>query len=385
MKYRDIIITWKGDITSYSGTAQYARALLKPLILGGASVRIEMQPPIKPECELDPWWVEQFKILSKNSPGELIINCAPLERLSFSNDKKNIVLTNWESKNVPVNSLDFFKKEEVICVIVPNESLISSAKGYINKPISCVKMPIDIDNLNKVTSLEIAGVDQSTVLLGTTGEWNNRKNLSDIVVAYLKAFTDKDNVALVIKTFANNAQDLNERKKLVSLVRKIKEDCKRSNLPKIIILQEVMSYDTIDSLLKRINIYVCSSRGESKNYSLMKSLGMGKQAIFCNHTANSAFSNKDNFNILNIPFVYEPVILDKGIYNISDCWARIDCETLSKLMNEAVVKLLQNGLEIKEAGKKNKNMLRQSFNADKEVEKLADIIRQHQTVPLIQL
>jgi len=385
MKYRDINITWKGDITSYSGTAQYARALLKPIILGGASIRIEMQPPIKPECELDPWWVEQFKILARNSPGELIINCGPLERLSFDNNKKNIVLTNWESKNVPVNSLEFFKKDEIIHVVVPNESLVQNAQGYIDKPVSCVKMPIDIDTLNKVDPLEIAGIDNSTVLLGCTGEWNNRKNLSDIVVAYLKAFTDKDNVALVLKTFANNAQDLNERKKLLELVKKIKSDCKRENLPKIIILQEVMSYNTINSLFKRINIYVCSSRGESKNISLMKSLGMGKQTIFCNHSGNSAFTNKDNINILNIPFVYEPIILDKGLYNISDCWARIDCETLSKLMNESVVKLLQNATEIKEAGKKNKNMLRQEFNVDKEVDKLVEIIRQHQTVPVIQL
>ena len=385
MKYKDIHITWRGDVTSYSGTAQYARALLKPLILGGAQVRIEMQPPHKPECEVEPWWAEQFQVLSKNSPGDLTISCGPIDRVGIPDNRKTLLLTHWECKNIPINAKAIFDKKEVVEIVVPSEQIFLEATKSIDKPVSYVQMPVDIDSLNRLTPLSINGIDSSTVLFGSMGEWNNRSNLSDTVVAYLKALTDKDNVALVLKTFANNAQDLNERQKLLGLLRKIKEDCKRSNLPKLVVLQEVMSYSTIDSLIKRINIFVCSSRGESKNFSLMKSLGMGKQAIICEHTANFNLCRKDATNIYKIPFAYEPIILDKGMYNIGDSWARIDCEKLSALMKDSIVDLLQHGTDMKAEGKITKGYLRTKYSVDKEVEKLATIIRKHSTVPLVEI
>ena len=385
MKYKDIHITWRGDVTSYSGTGQYARALLKPLILGGASVRLEMQPPHKPECEVEPWWAEQFQLLSKNSPGDLTIVCGPIDRVNLSHGNKTVLFTHWECKDVPTNAKVIIGKEEVIEVIVPSQEMCAMGIEQLDKPVDYVHMPIDIDSLNKVTPLSINGIDDSTILFGAMGEWNNRNNLSDTVVAYLKAFTDKDNVALVLKTFANNAQDLNERQKLLGLIRKIKEDCKRPNLPRIVILQEVMGYSTIDSLIKRINIFVCSSRGESKNYSLMRALGMGKQAIICDHTANATLCKKDTSNIYRVPYIYEPIILDKGMYNISDTWARVDCETLSTLMRDSMVDLLQKGAEMKDEGKKVKAYLRTEYSADKCADKLATIIRRHAIVPLVQL
>ena len=83
-KYSDISITWNGDVTSTSGWGQYARSILEPLIKGGASVRLELMQPTRPEAILSDWWGEQFKILSKNQPGMMRINHGGLHNKSKS-------------------------------------------------------------------------------------------------------------------------------------------------------------------------------------------------------------------------------------------------------------------------------------------------------------
>ena len=384
MKYKDLSITWRGDVTSYSSIAQYSRGILEPLIKGGASVRLELTRPSSPEAVLSEWWVENFKSLTKAQPGKTTIVAGQVGNITIKSNENVVFIPDWHTKEFPLALSGILKRSQIQKFIVPNLEMKKSLEKVTDKSVKEVYPLIDVDSLNLVKPLEINGVNHNTVLFGFIGEWNNKNNISDLVISYFKTFTDKDNVALVLKTFNGSHGDLNERKKLSALIKKIKSDCKKPNLPPVILLQETMSYETILSLMKRINIYISSSRGESFGLDLISTMAMGKQVIACDHSLMRTYFEKETFNLKKIDFSYEPVTLDNKFYNISDDWARMNMESLSKNMKDAFMAYLFNQSEIKQSSKEVKKIIR-SINSENQMNKLFEFLNNTYQVPQVTL
>jgi len=374
-KYSDINITWCGDITSYSGWAQHARGVLEPLINGGANVRLEMVQPGRPETKLPKWWEETFGNLSKASPGNLAICHGGIDMFrSKPTNLPLVISTHWETQEIPSSIVGLFNESNAIGLIVPNDELRKSAERKINKPVFTVNFPI-----NKLqpssNQLELSGIKDNTIVFGIVGEWNNRHNISDAVISYLRAFTSRDNVALVLKTFVHNPSSVDERQKMLNLLRQIKNDAKKPNTPNIIVIQDILSYNSMDALLSRINIYISTSRGASKDISCMRVAAAGKQCIVPDHTAYKILASARYNQIYNIRHIYEPVILTPGLYNINDSWAKIDTVQLSDLMNRAYNDLLLNASMLKEDSAKLSENLLSTYSPDNCTDQLASAIR----------
>ena len=101
--YKDISITWTGDITSISGSAQHARKMLKPLIEGGAHVKLEPRKPNVPEIRLSQWWVDTIQRLTQAPPGMVCINHGhPMQMRKNEIGGPTVLFTHWDTYNMPV-------------------------------------------------------------------------------------------------------------------------------------------------------------------------------------------------------------------------------------------------------------------------------------------
>ena len=383
--YSDISLTWSSDLTSYSGWAQHARGILKPLLLGGAQIRLELQRPSRPEARLDKFWEEKFKILTKCSPGHVKIFHGSINNIGNNETGGPIVVsTHWETKDVPNGWLPTLRRKDISSIIVPDDTLRDSLINHVEKPVYSVPFAIDSNELKGIHPINLNGLETNTIVFGVIGQWNNRRNMSDVVVAFLRAFSDKDNVALVIKTFGNDPVNIEDRKKLIDLIRQIKKDCKKPNLPKIVMLQEICSYKTMTSLLSRINIYVSASRGESKDISMLRCAAMGKQCILSDNTAHKPIINYNNPAIYPVSGSEEPVMLSNGPYDILDSWFRSDSIMLSEQMHKAYIDLLLHGEDTRSNLKKLKSNIRSDYHPDTVASKFAKVLRKI-SLPMVEL
>jgi len=338
-EYSDISITWHGDVTSISGYAQHARKLLTPLMFGGASVRIEPIKTANPQVKDDQW----NRLLSSainSPPGIVNINhCGPGSGKPNPNGGPNIIFTHWESANVPVSWVAQINNYTELWTTNKHGLKGSSA---INIPTKVIRFPMNLDNYsNAGEPTSIVGLDDKVMVIGCTGQWNNRKNMSDLIIAYCSAFSTHDNVVLVIKANTPNVENPNEKNKVLDLIRQIKANINTPDMPKVIVVQDILTENAMDALLQRFTIYATASRGESKDISLLKCLAMGKPAIFINNLSHKEVVDSTGLNgsryLYPIDYVQEPIIQMGQVYTASDSWARPDTTQMAQQMKKAYI------------------------------------------------
>ena len=107
-KFENIYLTWHGDVVSNTGTAQYARGILEPLIKKGATIKINnINPYNKPPTDLTKWWVDTLNKSATTPPGLVqICCCEPQHATNNEVGGANILLTKWDTWKIPRTWID---------------------------------------------------------------------------------------------------------------------------------------------------------------------------------------------------------------------------------------------------------------------------------------
>jgi glycosyltransferase involved in cell wall biosynthesis len=353
-KYNNVAINWYGDITSISGNSIYARNLIKELILNGASVRIFPIQPQAPVARLEPWWEQNLNLLINSNHGFLDIyhgNPSGFDR-SIKSSNQSVILTHWETNTVPVSWVNIINNSyDNICVT--NKGTYNTIEESITIPKYYCRPGLELETLSS-DKLSIVGVNDNTLIFGAIGIWNNRKNFSDLVIAYTSEFIENDNVCLVIKTMGSSPGDPNEKVRIINLVRELRKSINNPLPPPIVLLQDVYSYETLNNLLNRFDIFVSSSRGESKSFSLLSCMFKGKPCIIPNdnHIQGELVKLNENYKseiLYSYNAVSEPVIQMGNYYNSRDNWARPNTTDLANKMKQAYCDALSKDLSLESA------------------------------------
>jgi len=370
--YSDISLTWFGDVTSNTGQAQYARALLEPLIKNGAHVKIEPVNSGATQADLQPFWHEVIPRSIRNQPGIVkISHCQPKQATPNIFGGPSILLAHWDTLGVPVSWVEDINKN-FTQLWTSNMAAVTTGVKDIKIPTDYIPMPVEADTVGDVA--ELVDVTPQTTVFGFTGPWDNRSNISDLVIAYCAEFSVKDDVALVLKTGGKNPADPNTRNQILGLIRDLKKTLNKPNLPPVVVLQDQFSQNAMDAIIRRFNIYVSTSRGQSVNVTLTKCLAMGKQCI-----APNAGPMYDYANTIESPLMYpiryfsEPVIQMGEAGNPADRWIRPDLHDTMSSMRRAYFNRLIKKQE-KASQKLTENML-SLYGSDVIVERLAGMVR----------
>ena len=365
-KFENTYLTWHGDVISNHATAQYARGILKPLIKNGASVKINnINPYNKAPANLDKWWAKTLNENNTVPPGLVQICCCdPQHGARNEVGGANILLTRWDTWKTPRSWIHPTNNLFTECW-TPNEFSLSQERGDDLKiPTKVVPFGLEWTKYQKNKKRStIIGVPSDHLILGTTAAWNNKENLSDLIIAYSTEFSSKvDKVSLVIKIDCANPNEPNEKAKIIKLVQEIKNLVTKPDLPTVVLIQDIFSQDGMNNIINAFDVYVSAARSKSKNITMLKCLAAEKSAVFINSGVHQDYYEPEYKNMYPVNFVLEPVTQMAPMYTAIDLWPRPD---VAHLMYQ--LRCAYNNWYIpssKEYGKITSDGLKKKYNID---------------------
>jgi len=171
----------------------------------------------------------------------------------------------------------------------------------------------------------------------------SRKGVDVLLDAYCKTFSIQDNVCLIIKTFPNPHNDVEE---LIAYQKKNKKNC-----PAIELINKDLDDGYIVDLYKKSNCLVAPSRGEGYGLPMAEAMlfdlpvittGFGGQIDFC----------KNDTSWL-IDYSFEKALTHMNLFN--SYWAEPKIESLSSLLKEVFT--LSSSDIVKKTKKAKENIL----------------------------
>lgn len=152
-----------------------------------------------------------------------------------------------------------------------------------------------------------------------------RKGVDVLLDAYGKAFTLKDDVILIIKTFPNPHNEVE------TLLNEMRE--KYPDYPNVQLIMDDLNESDLKGLFERIDCFVAPSRAEGFGLPIAEAILAGKHVITTHWSGALDFLTPDNAALLD--FNYEKASTHEG--EINSVWAEPDCDHLAELLKQKVL------------------------------------------------
>jgi glycosyltransferase involved in cell wall biosynthesis len=257
--------------------------------------------------------------------------------------KKNVGLTVFETNNISssqsIANINFLDE---VCVPSSTEAKSLRESGVTIK-IKVVSQPIDIEKYRIKTDsvIQFESQTKKTFYFYTIGEYIERKNLKDLIIAFNLAFDNIDDVGLVIKTSVNGMNAVQAKNKIQSDISEIKKTLRiRKQYKKETIITDRLTDTDMISLHNACHCFVIPSFGEAFCRPAAEALILGNTPIVTDKTGCSDFINNNNGYLINSR--KHPVILnqpnlsaDYDIYNASEYWYQPSVTHLIECMQKA--------------------------------------------------
>ncbi len=146
-----------------------------------------------------------------------------------------------------------------------------------------------------------------------------RKNPLAVIRAFVSAFTENENVALIIKC-SNEKVDPENFEKLT-------REAKRKN---IFLIHEYLERDEISSLINVCDCYVSLHRSEGFGLSIAEAMALRKPVIATDYSGNADFMNEENS--FPVSYTLIPLEQDYGPYKMGNIWANPNENEATKYM-----------------------------------------------------
>jgi glycosyltransferase involved in cell wall biosynthesis len=276
---------------------------------------------------------ENYDVVIQHSiPGYLFRN------KSYS---KNIGLISVESHNLNDSSIiSNINTMDEIWVSTDYEKNILIKSG-VNKNIKIIPPSLDIDLIQsfKDHKIPLNPIIDRMFKFYFIGDYLERKNLTDLIVAFNLAFDYNDQVCLIIKTNIDDINPQETKKKIEQDIVNIKKKLRIGNKYKQeIIITENISYKDKIGLHNTCDCFIAPSYGESFCKSVAEAVVLGKTPIFNNNTAMREYVDESSGFPLKshkIPVLVDNVdIKDFDTLTANEYWYRIDIYDLIEKMQE---------------------------------------------------
>jgi glycosyltransferase involved in cell wall biosynthesis len=337
-KYSDIHIEWRSEINGLTNKySALSRTILKPLISGGAKVKILLDEDyLQAHHKIqDPYWDKVIQESSNVPDAPVRINhCIP-NRIHPIKGKTNISFLNWETTKMPEEWVPLLNNtcDHIFVTCNSLEKVIHESD--IRVPVSTIGASIDIDKWTPegpITTL--TGVEKTDVKFLYNANFIPRKNFEDIITSFCLAFDGITDVVLILKTFAaaNTAQQKKQVTQAISgMAAKVSGVGKR---PKISIVTDLMSETQIISFMRGCDVYVSSSRGEGFDCPLAQAMSMEKLIVSNRFLGHGDCLTDDNS--INVDYHLIPAIDPSNpLHKANQRWASNDIDSFISAMQLA--------------------------------------------------
>jgi glycosyltransferase involved in cell wall biosynthesis len=224
----------------------------------------------------------------------------------------------WEESAFPPNYVnDFNRLLDGITVMSDFVKKVLIDNG-VSVPIKTIG--VGVDHISKITPKTIKKN------LGTKFKFLHissgfpRKGIDILLQAYTGAFSKKDNVTLIIKTFPNIHNNVEVQ---IKKIQQTHPEC-----PEIILINEDLDYEYLIDLYHKSDVLVAPSRGEGFGLPMAEAMLLGLPVITTRFGGQCDFCKKDNSWLIDYSFkkAETHMHLDDSI------WAEPDADHLAELM-----------------------------------------------------
>jgi glycosyltransferase involved in cell wall biosynthesis len=282
-----------------------------------------------------------------------------VERFDWNPGSLKVGMTVWETDRVPTDWIPWIQKADKIIVPCEWNKRIFEESG-ITKPIGVVP------HIYKEVSPEtyrMRELESNPFIFYTIGQWTERKGLGDTIRAYLKAFSEEDNVILIVKAFGSNYEKT-EQEKILDRVKKITEECK--NPARVKVITEQMRDSQISYLHNIGHCYISLCKAEGFGLGMFEAAGKGKPVVTTGHGGQLDF--------LVGPFVdfkICPVNMEYTWYTKDHNWAYPDTDHAAKILRN----VHENYDTYLLAAQENSLRIKEDFSYEVVTQKLIDFIK----------
>lgn len=282
--------------------------------------------------------IENCEKKSFNEYDYIIQHCLPFNMVRYGN-AKNIGILFLENKNfTSISAANLNTMDELwVTSSIEKDTLINSG---IRTPVKVIGHPIDTKFLEAISAKFTTNsyIDHHYKFY-TIGEYIQRKNFRDIIIAFNLEFDITEPVSLMIKTSSSNP-DL--------LFNKIKNECmtiKNSLRTKKIfheelILTQRITPEQLSAIHNYGDCFITTSYGEAFCRPAAEALCHGNHCILSSNIGINEYIEDNDKSI--IESYAQPVILDDpayignmDIYNANEIWYKPSITHLQSLMRKA--------------------------------------------------
>jgi glycosyltransferase involved in cell wall biosynthesis len=257
--------------------------------------------------------------------------------------KKNIAITELETSDWSRSSC-IRNLNEMDEIWVPSafekQTLLKSG---VHKPIKAISQPLDIEFINKLsdTKLPLPKSISNTFKFYFIGEYIERKNIDDLIIAFNLAFDYDEPVTLIIKTNAQGGNPNQLRQQIEQNIINIKQKMSTGNkFKKEIIITERLSNEQMIGLHNACDCFVNAAYGEAFCRPAAEALILGKNPIVNKNSGMKDFITNGNGFMVNshktpVMLNNRPLTKDFDFYNAYQHWYKIDIYDLVEKLKTA--------------------------------------------------
>ncbi len=201
--------------------------------------------------------------------------------------------------------------------------------------VDVIPLGIDTEQFNPTVRPFYQKKENEFVFL-TSGDFTERKNFEGLIEAYVKEFTNKDNVTLIIKAhyqgFIKRYQE--------ECIRKFKEVVNRFNSidpPRILFFGYKVPWQSVPQFYTAGDCFILCSRGEGIGLPYMESLASGVPCISTNFGGQTQFLNDGNSLFVNseVKVIDDLEYIRKCLWAVNHSWAFPDVNDIRNKMRFA--------------------------------------------------
>ena len=245
-----------------SGYAQASRGYVLALHKMGIPITVS---PVSFE-KMSPNLGEDGKILynlqGKNIDYNIVITHLTAEWWAkhYESDKTNIGYTVWETDKLHPDWPGWINKYDA--AMVGSEWTVDVCKkSGVTIPVHAVPHGIDLSQFNDIVPYDLSNVKKDAYKFYSVFQFTERKHPVALIKSYWYAFQNKENVALILKTYRSNFDD-DEKEAIRRTIKRLKEVTPMDHHPPIYTILGMLSRDELLGLHKAGDCFVSLDRGE---------------------------------------------------------------------------------------------------------------------------
>ncbi|WP_308638205.1 glycosyltransferase [Paenibacillus silvisoli] len=285
------VVVWKGPITKKSGIGIASRAYVRALRRSG--VRVTTRAGLRG---------------SKRRLRILVYHFSP-HKLNFNRARKQfdaiIMNTVWETTRIPKRWRAPLNKADAVCV--PSmQNMRALRNSGVRKPIHIVPHGVDTRLFHpRNAKLPVKGAKGRFVFVSVFG-FQHRKNPEGLLRAYWEAFSDSDNVLLLIKTsgYARHENARWIKRRILSYKKRL--GMHRKKTAPVVVMAGQLNARKLRGIYTRGHAFVLPTRGEGVGLPFLEAMASGRPVIATGWGGHMDFLTRHNAFL--VPYKLRPPI-----------------------------------------------------------------------------